>query len=507
MSSLRFTLLTLICATSLRAVSVAPLFTDHAVLQQGAPVPVWGKGHPGEDVTVTFGSQVVHATVDVDRNWRATLAPLAASDTPADLVVVGKNTITLTDILVGEVWLCSGQSNMEFPFKWAAKTGREASTTNHPLIRHFGVTKSSSATPLDTVKGDWRICTPNEVREFTAVGYFFARELQQTLNVPIGLVNASYGGTPVEAWMSDAGLKSDPAFSVVFDRITKITQEWPATMAKYRADSEAWKKAETEAKAAGKKFTTPKPRQPIGPSHPYMPRMTYNAMLRPLVPYAIRGTIWYQGEGNSTRASEYHRLFSALITQWRAEWAQGEFPFYFVQLANFKADDPQGTQWAFLREAQTKTLSVANTGMAVTIDIGDPNDVHPRNKQDVGRRLARLALARTYGKKDVIDSGPIFEQADFKTVAPSVRVEFQKSPATLENNNPDNAAAVLGFELAGADRVFHPADAQIDRDVVIVKSSAVPAPIAVRYAWRNAPVATLRNSAGLPAVPFRSDNW
>lgn len=507
--SLRLVLLAaLACAPLLHAVSLAPLFTDHAVLQNGVPVPVWGKGYPSEPVTVTFGDQTLHTKADASGRWRIDLAPLAVSDHPAELVVAGKNnTITRTDILVGEVWFCSGQSNMEHPFKWSDKPGRDATFNNYPLIRHFGVQKASSSTPLDTVGGDWRVCSPGEVREFTAVGYYFARELQEKLGVPIGLIRCAYGGTPVEAWMSPATLKSDPAFSIVLDRVAKATADWPVVAAKYRADTEAWKKAEAEAKAAGKKFTTPRPRAPMGPNHPYMPHMTYNAMLHPLAPYAARGVIWYQGEGNSSRASEYRGLFSALIGQWRSEWKQDDLPFYFVQLANFKAGDALGTHWAFLREAQAQTLAVPHTGMAVTIDIGNPDDVHPRNKHDVGRRLARLALARTYGKTLVIDSGPVFAQADFKTLAPAVRVDFEKSPATLENNNPDIPAAVLGFELAGADQVFHPADAFIEGASVVVKSPMVPAPLAVRYAWRNAPSATLRNTAGLPAAPFRSDNW
>ncbi len=506
-------LFALLCALALKtpatalAVSLASPFTSHAVLQQGIPVPVWGKAAPNEAIAVTFGSQTLTTKAGANGRWRVDLAPLTASATPADLVVAGKNTITLTDILVGEVWLCSGQSNMAFFVKWAANSKTEIAAADHPLIRHFGVEKASSVTPLETLKGQWRVCTPAHVRDFTAVGYFFARELHRKLGVPIGVVNSSYGGTPVESWMSDAALKSDPAFSIVLERVAKTTAEWPATSARYREETEAWKKAGAAAKAAGQPFTSPKPRPPIGPNHPYMPRQTYNAMLHPLVPYALRGAIWYQGEGNTSRASEYRGLFSALIAQWRREWAQGDFPFYFAQLTSYNAGDAQGTHWAFLREAQTQTLSVPHTGMAVTIDIGDATDLHPRNKQDVGLRLARLALARTYDQKNVIDSGPSFDRADFKSAAPAVRVHFKDSPAALENANSANPTAVLGFELAGADRVFHPAEARVEGATVLVRSSAVSSPIAVRYAWRNAPSATLRNAAGLPAAPFRSDDW
>jgi len=490
-------------------VTLAPPFTDHAVLQQGRPVPVWGKASPGEAVTVTFGAQTLSTKAAANGRWRVDLTPLTASATPANLVVTGKNTITLTDVLVGEVWLCSGQSNMAYFVKWAANAKQEIADADHPLIRHFGVEKASASSPSDMLKGTWEVGTPANVGGFSAVAYYFARELQQKLNVPVGLVNSSYGGTPVESWMSETALKSDPAFKLVFDRMAKRSAEWPATLAKYRTDTETWKQAEATAKAANEKFTTPAPRQPVGPGHPYTPMVEYNAMLHPLVPYALRGAIWYQGEANASHASEYRVLFSGLIAQWRREWAQGDFPFYFAQLANYQADDPQGTDWAFLREAQTQTLALPNTGMAVTIDIGDVTNIHPANKQEAGRRLARIALARTYGQKDLVDSGPVFASVDFKTTAPFVRVKFQKASAPLENTNPTAPAAVLGFELAGADRVFHPADARIEADgqSALVKSAAVSSPVAVRYAWHNAPDATLHNTASLPAVPFRSDNW
>ena len=507
--SLRLAGLVFVAALSLRAnVTLAPLFTDHAVLQQGIVVPVWGKAAPGEAVIVTFGAQTLSAKAGANGRWRVDLAPLPASAAPAELVVAGKNTVTLKDILVGEVWLCSGQSNMAFFVKWAADPKNEIAAADHPLIRHFGVEKASASTPADTLKGAWEVCTPANVGGFSATAYYFARELQQKLGVPVGLVNSSYGGTPVESWMSEAALKADPAFQPVFDRMTKTAAEWPETLARYRADTEAWKQAAAAAKAAGQKFDTPQPRQPVGPGHPYTPMMEYNAMLHPLVPCAIRGAIWYQGEANASRASEYRALFSGLIGQWRHEWGQGDFPFYFVQLANFKAGDAQGTNWAFLREAQTRTLAVPATGMAVTIDIGETDNIHPRNKQEVGRRLARLAFARTYGQKDMVDSGPVFARADFKVSAPAVRVQFKKSPSALENVTPASTS-VAGFELAGADRVFHPADARIEADglTVLVVSAAVSAPVAVRYAWRNAPDAGLRNTVGLPAVPFRSDDW
>ena len=512
MAPLRLLVLLLVCASSLRAaVTLASPFTDHAVLQQGIPVPIWGKAAPGEAITVTFGAQTLSTKAGSDGRWRVNLSPLTASSSPASLVVAGQNTVTLTDILVGEVWLCSGQSNMAFFVKWAANAKTEIAAARHPLIRHFGVAKASSLKPLDTLKGAWEVCSPTTVGDFSAVAYYYARELQQTLNVPIGLLNSSYGGTPVESWMSEAALNSNPAFKPVFDRIAKTTAEWPDTVAKYRADTDAWIKAESAAKASGQKFETPKPRQPVGPGHPYMPMLEYNAMLRPLVPYALRGAIWYQGEANVSRASEYHALFAALINQWRQEWAQGDFPFYFVQLANYQSDtrDPQGTSWPALREAQAQTLALPRTGMAVAIDIGELTDIHPRNKQDVGRRLARLALRRTYNDQSVIDSGPTFDRIELNAGGPGhIRIHFTHVAKGLRNTNGTAPASVLGFEIAGADKKFQPAETRIDNgaDTVLV---AVPvdltAPVFVRYAFRNSPQNTLANSEGLPAAPFRTD--
>lgn len=500
----------ILCMSSVRAdVRLASPFTDHAVLQQGVVVPVWGKAARGERITVTFGGQTLSTQADDSGAWKVSLAPLSASAVPATLVVKGQNTVVLADILVGEVWLGSGQSNMEFPVKWAANAKREVAAAGHPLIRLFRTEKANSPKPQETLKGEWLVCSPETVADFSATAYYFARDLQRTLEVPVGIIGSSYGGTPVESWMSEDTLASNPGFPAVFERVAKLKEEWPRIVADHAAKTEEWKKAEAAAKAAGRKFGEPRPRAPVGPGHPYMPMMEYNAMIHPLVPYALRGVIWYQGEANTARPSEYLALFSALIAQWRREWDQVLLPFYFVQLAGFQGDekDPRGHSWAALREAQSRTLSIPGTGMAVAIDIGNSVNVHPANKQDVGNRLARLALARTYGRTDVVDSGPVFAAADFSSDAPAVRVSFQPSCGRLVNDNPSSPGAVLGFELAGADRVFHAADARIENDTVLVRSSAVPSPMAIRYAWRNAPENTLKNGAGLPATPFRSDDW
>jgi sialate O-acetylesterase len=492
----------------------ASLFQDHAVLQQGCAVPVWGTAAPGENITVTYTEgatvQSVSATAGANGRWRADLPALAASSRPGTLAFAGNNTVTLNDILVGEVWLCSGQSNMEFVVKWASNAQKEIATADHPLIRHFAVPKASSPNPSSTVKSEWKVCSPASAPDFTAVGYYFARELQQKLGVPVGLLNSSYGGTPVESWMSEAALKSDPAFAPVLERMAQMAAEWPETLAKYRADAEAWQKGEAAAKAAGQKWETPKPRYPMAPGHPFTPMVEYNAMIHPLVPYALRGAIWYQGEANVSRASEYRALFSGLIAQWRGEWGQGDFPFYFVQLANFKADDPQGTAWPSLREAQAQTLKVPNTGMAVAIDIGNSGNIHPGNKQEVGRRLARLALCRTYGDKGVVDSGPAFVSSAVNAGPPAtVRVQFSGLAAGLKNRNTAKPEAVLGFELAGEDKIFQAAEARIEDaaagTVLVAAPDTVPVPVYVRYAWRNDPPNSLANSEDLPAPPFRTD--
>lgn len=486
----------------------APLFQDRAVLQQGRPVPVWGTAQPGEKITVTYARRGVtgsaSATAGPDGRWRAALPALQASAEPATLTFAGRNTVTLSDILVGEVWLCSGQSNMAWLLKWARDGKAAIAAADRPLIRHFKIKQASARAPSSTLDGAlWETASPATAGDFTAVGYLFAVELQSSLGVPVGIINASYGGTPVESWMSDASLRSAPALKSVLDRVDRITAAWPATLARYRADTEAWKQAEAAAKAEGRSFTTPKPRQPVGPGHPYMPSQAYNAMLHPLVGYGLRGTLWYQGEANAggseTAAppSDYAVLFRSLIRHWRADWAQGDFPFLFVQLANYKDGDADGLSWSALREAQAAALAEPATGMAVAIDVGDPDDIHPRDKQSVAHRLAALALKQVYGRADVVADGPSL-----------LRWTVSGSAARLEFDHAQGLALTSpsGFELAGSDRVFHPAEARIDRaTTVIVSSPSVPAPVAVRYAWRNAPSAGLKNTAGLPAAPFRTD--
>lgn len=481
----------------------APLFTDNAVLQRDKPIPVWGKADAGEKVSVTFAGKTVSTTADAAGKWRVDLPAQAASATPADLVIKGNNTVTLANVVVGEVWIASGQSNME----WSVNNTFDkvidvAASARNPLIRHIKIKKSVADAPADTVAIDrntWEVASPGTTANFSAVGYYFAKDIYEITGVPVGIIGSNWGGTQIEPWISAETLASNPAFAVVAERWAKTVADYPARLEKYPADLAAWEAERDAAKAAGKPFTKRAPNKPGEPSQsPQRPSTLNNAMIHPLLPYAIRGAIWYQGESNAGRANEYNALLSALIADWRAQFGQGDFPFYWVQLANFQ--NPEGTGWAFLREAQTKTLSVPHTGQAVIIDIGDRRDIHPRNKKDVGRRLARLALKRDYGF-DIIDTGPTFEKAEREGAG--FRVSFEKSASGL--NAPLNELS--GFELAGEDKVFKPATAVIEGQTVLVTSAEVPEPVAVRYAWRDAPVAGLFNKEGLPAVPFRSDAW
>lgn len=498
----RCTLLFLLLATLARAdVTLAPLFQDHAVLQRDQPVPVWGRAAGGERVTVYFHGQAVSTTAAADGRWIVYLGALAASSTPAELIVTGKNTVTLTDILVGEVWLASGQSNMEWPLRMAANADAEVARANFPELRLFSVLHHVASQPVDTATGSWQPCTPESVKNFSAISYYFGRDLHRKLGVPVGLVGTYWGGTPIESWTSNATLRGTKAWPAIDARWQELLPTAADYAARYPALRAAWGKAEEHAQATHTKNPLTWPGPPMGPGTPFEPSGLFNGMIAPLQPYALRGIIWYQGEQNWPRPDEYAELFPTLIRSWRAQWGQPELPFYFVQLASFSVDnDPTNRAWARLREVQAAALTLPATGMAVTIDIGDPKDIHPRNKQEVGRRLALIAKSQLYGGQGDF-SGPVFASATAERAA--LRVRFTHAGTGLiAANRP-----VQSLELAGADRVFHPATGRIERDTLLVSAKAVPAPVAVRYAWTNAPEANLFNGAGLPAVPFRSDDW
>jgi len=512
MPRLSIMLLALLPLTARADVALAPIFTDHAVLQRDKPVPVWGRAAPGEKVTVTFRDQTVQATAGSDGRWIARLQPLKPG-VPAPLIVSGKNTIKLDDILVGDVWVCSGQSNMEFRV-WGPPgdvyrvndADAEVAAGNHPLIRHFKVEQAVAAGPAETARGVWVACSSATVGQFTAVGYFFARDLAQKLGVPVGLINSTWGGTPIESWMNDAALKSDPAFAVVDQRWAAAMVGWEDKVAAYKAAIAAQEKDEAAAKAAGPEKLAEhlknRPWLPLppGPTSPDAPRSLFNGMINPLLPYGIRGVLWYQGESNGSRPGEYHALFAAMIAGWRAAWGDGDFPFLWVQLSNWKTGDPTGLEWAGLREAQAQALSLPNTGMAVAIDVGEPANIHPRNKQEVGRRLALIAGHKVYGLPGAW-CGPLFQSVE--RLGPAMRVRLDPAGGGLVVHGKE----LTGFTVAGADRRFVPASARIEGSTIIVSAPGVSEPVSVRYAWTDAPEAGLFNDAGLPAAPFRSDDW
>lgn len=489
------------CPFAMATITLAPLFCDHAILQRDQPLPIWGRATPGEHLTVTFRGQKVGTTADRDGRWLVYLEPLPATLEPAELTVSGKETVVIRDVLLGEVWLASGQSNMEWPLANVPDAAKIIAAIHHPYIRQILVNHTVASDPADTVEtSGWQPATPNTVGAFSALAWYFAADLQRKLGVPVGLINSSWGGTLIESWMDARTLRAAAAWPAIDARWQAGLAEFPERQANHPAEMAAWQKAETQARATGTKNPVPWPRVPIGPGTPYAPAGLFNAMIAPLQPYALRGALWYQGESNCGRPAEYAELFPAMIRAWRAQWGR-ELPFYFIQLPNFiSPGDASGHEWAWLREAQAKTLTEPATHMVVTIDCGDPDDIHPQNKATVGRRLAALALAQTY-RLPVDSSGPRFAGFTREGAALRVRLAHADTGLIAERKPPQS------FLIAGADRKFYPATAVIERDTVIVKSPQVPEPVAVRYAWSNAPVANLFNGAGLPCAPFRSDDW
>ena len=486
--------------TSLEAaVTLASPFTDHAVLQRGIEIPVWGSAEAGEKVTITFDGQNQSVTTSADGRWQVKLASHQAGG-PYDLKVAGTNTITLTDVLVGEVWICSGQSNMEWTVKKSRDADQEIAAANFPKLRHFAVTKKAADQPLASCGGTWTVCSPQTVGSYTAVGYFFGRKLVQELDVPIGLIHTSWGGTPAESWTSKPALISTAPFTEAISAWEKHLENMPIEIEKHKKALEKWSEDVAAAKAAGK----PAPKKPAAPdgkaSAFNTPASLYNGMINPLVPYGIKGAIWYQGEANVGRAKDYHALLSLMIGDWRQSFGQGDFSFYIVQLANFMERKPQPTDtgWAALREAQyLTTTTVKNTGLALAIDIGEANDIHPKNKQDVGLRLALNALAKDYGRK-IEYSGPVYKS--MKIDGSNIVLSFDHLGGGLVVVGD----TLTGFAIAGADKKFVWADAKIVGETVVISAASVTAPVAVRYAWGDNPACSLSNKANLPAVPFRA---
>jgi len=651
-------------------VKLPSVFSNHAVLQKTEKVPVWGKAAPGEKVTVSLDGQKAETQTGPDGKWQLVLNLKDKGPGPYEMTVEGKNKITISDVLVGEVWVCSGQSNMGFTLKEGIGAPEEIANSANPMLRQFAVKRATSLIPLDECEGQWVLAGPETSGGFTAVGYYFGKTLQKELKVPVGLLHTSWGGTPSQARTSVEAMDSDPDLKASKDKILADLDSFPRRMEEYPAKYDAWAKQYNRAdhpsedvsaflspsseegwktvklpgtfKAAGlpdsgavwvrktvqldssfvgkdaavelgtikdfdafywngEKIAETVPAVAASGSRKYIvpaksvkegdntitlrvfcpsagagvnfnngafkigsvplagdwlakaeyelptldgaalaafpPRpeknnalqnvatFLYNAMLNPLLPYAIKGVVWYQGESNAGRSYQYRSSFPLMIKDWRSHWNQGDFPFYFCQLANYQAKNPEpgDSGWAELRDAQRSTLSLPNTGMAVLIDLGETNDIHPRNKKDVGERLAAIALAKDYGQK-IPWSGPVYESVKFEggkaivqfsqtdgglVAKPLPELEILKSSANqtapLAKPRPDSE--LQGFAICGEDKVWKWADAKIEGNTVVVSSPDVPQPTAVRYAWANNPTCNLYNGAGFPASPFRTDDF
>ena len=492
--SLVYTLL----ATPLIAVTLPSIFSDHMVLQRGQENPVWGKAEPGESVRVRMDGQEHTTVAGANGRWEVKLQSMPAGG-PYVLEVVGADdTIQFVDVLVGEVWLCSGQSNMQWSISNSGEADLEIVSAHAPSIRLITVPNKGSQEPLDDFKGKWVVCSPDTVAGFSAVGYHFGQRLNRALGVPIGLVNNAWGGSAAEAWVPREVLER-------YDRYAAYMEASDAKAAAHTDEIQARNEARFKAWHDGGR----KGKRPPWPNDPrygqHRPANLYNGVLNPLIGYGIRGAIWYQGESNAGRSGDYGHLFSLMIETWRERWGQGDFPFYWVQLADFyhERDHPIDSDWARLREAQTTTLSLPNTGQAVIIDAGEGRDIHPRNKRVVGDRLARHALAKTYGL-GIASESPRF-----------VSMEIKDGMATLDFDHVSNGGLyafdveeVRGFAIAGEDRQFKWAQAKIlGRNKVEVSHPEIANPVAVRYGWADNPVLNLYDRNGLPVTPFRTDQW
>ena len=497
------------------------LFTDHMVLQRDIAVPVWGWADDGEKVTVEFRGKKVSTTAKGGK-WMVKLGKLKAGG-PDELKVSGKNSITLADVLVGEVWLASGQSNMEWSMRSSYQPFEDILAANNPKLRLFTVPKLKANEPVKDVVSAWKETSPSAVSNFSAVAYYFGLKLQKDLGVPVGIIHTSWGGSPAEVWMSDAVLSGNPEYK------RDIVDAYGTQMEKLAEAVAQWEKEQAQARADGKPFTKRKPGAGWKPSE------LYNGMIAPLIPYAIQGAIWYQGESNAGRAHQYRSLFVDMVKNWRNDWDQGDFTFLQVQLAPFMAvkDEPADSTWAELREAQIHATKVLPKVGAVSIlDYGDPKDIHPTWKRPVGERLALAARGIAYGEK-FIWSGPEYRSGKVKGDKVVLSFNFTGDGLFGAGSRSDNVPSskqsdgitmnynlakgwvtspLTGFAIAGEDRKFVWANAEIDGDKVVVSSPLVPKPVAVRYGWADCPVVNLYCSPGfqqaaLPASPFRTDNW
>lgn len=502
----RLMILSVCLAAVMRAdVAVPAVFGSGMVLQRGMPIRVWGTAAPGEKIQVGLGAESLRTQAAGDGRWSVVLSARSAEAAPQALVIRGTNELRFDDVLIGDVWLCSGQSNMNMRLKQTDNAAAELIAATVPGIRLFTVAREVADTPQADVKGRWQACSPETAGDFSAVAYYFGRRLHRELGVPVGLIHSSWGGTAAEAWTPREALAASDELQPILARWDAAVADYPRAKAEFEANRERlvaeWKVAVEAAKKAGR--TPPaEPRLRTGPGTQYQPSGLYHAMIAPLATLSLRGVIWYQGEANASRAAQYRTLFPALINAWRAAWGRPDLPFLFVQLPNLaRQPEPSRSGWAELREAQLMTLATPHTGMAVTIDIGDPKDLHPTNKKDVGQRLAFAAEALAHGLPAAGRLSPVFVRAEVDGAKMLVRF---KAADPLAVRGGDE---LKGFVIAGADKVFQPAQARIEGDSVVVWSEAVAAPVAVRYAWADNPECNLTGASGLPASPFRTDDW
>jgi sialate O-acetylesterase len=485
-------------AADAATLKLAPLFTDHAVLQRDQPLPVWGRAAPGATVRVQHGTSEQATTAGPDGRWLVTLPARPAQAQPADLLVrSGEEAVTCRDVRVGDVWICAGQSNIDWPVELTAEAATACAAASGSGVSHFRVAHQPSDTPLDSeaTVGRWENATAETVGHFSAVGYFFGEELARLAGVPIGLVTVAWGGTPIESWLSLPSLQASRAWSGFSARWTEALREFPARQLAYPELDRAWRAADEAARRTGQPNPLPWPQPPVGPGTAYAPAALFHGMVQPLAPFPARGVVWYQGESNVGRADEYAELLAALIGDWRRDFARSDLPFVVVQLPNFADKDPAGSAWAELRAAQAVAVRATTDALLVpAIDLGDADDIHPRAKRALGQRLARATAAAWLGRTD-LPQAPVVRSV--RSEGGRVVVEFETASAL--HAVPADAGG--GFELAGVDGKFFPAEAQITANRVELTCAAVAAPRTVRYAWANQPSGLVHNEVGA-AAPF-----
>lgn len=506
---IRILIAVVVCVTfggAARAKVMLPdVIGDAMVLQRDTPVPIWGRADPGEVVTVRFGKQSKKATSDSEGKWRITLDPLRANAAPETMTISGSNTIELRNVLVGEVWLVSGQSNMQRLLSETANGEAAIAAADHPQIRLFNVSRQVAFKHQTGPLGVWQPCSPQSVKEFSAAGYYFGVELEKELTVPIGLINSSYGGSQAEAWTPVEYLSASPDLKPTLDRTKVWDEERPRVKVEYEEAIKKWRATADTARANGAR-PQPSPPVPDALREYRIASSIYNGMIAPLIPFRIRGAFWYQGESNEARAEQYGVLLPTMIRAWRERWGEGDFPFGIIQLPNYRDQkaEPADEAWSHVREAQRRTaLTTPKTGLIVIIDIGEAHDIHPKNKLDVGKRMTQWALANVYGRK-LTPTGPVLRQA--RVAGSKIVLSFDSVGIGLKIHDGDKLDE---FAIAGADHKWHWAEARIvGKDRVEVWSPEVPQPLAVRYAFNNNPKhPNLTNETGLPASPFRTDDW